>query len=69
MEPNQCRPGASGMSVVETLCRRSAPDRMTEVRRPLRVMTYNIRFDTPNDGRHAWPYRKDCVADIVRRYP
>jgi len=31
------------------------------------VMSYNIRFDNPNDGSSAWPYRKDAVADIIGR--
>lgn len=35
--------------------------------RPLRVMTYNIRLNTPLDGKHAWPYRKDRVAGLIRR--
>ena len=32
----------------------------------LRVMTYNIRFDNPADGVHAWPNRKDLVASVIR---
>jgi endonuclease/exonuclease/phosphatase family metal-dependent hydrolase len=35
--------------------------------RPLRVMTYNIRLNTPLDGKNAWPYRKDRVAGLVRQ--
>lgn len=33
-----------------------------------RIMTYNIRLNTPADGRNAWPHRKDKVADMIRRY-
>ncbi len=29
------------------------------------VMSYNIRFDNPNDGINAWPYRKDHVAEMM----
>jgi endonuclease/exonuclease/phosphatase family metal-dependent hydrolase len=29
-------------------------------------MTFNIRYDTPNDGPNAWPHRKDWVASLVR---
>lgn len=31
------------------------------------VMSYNIRFDNPNDGSSAWPYRKHAVADMIGR--
>jgi endonuclease/exonuclease/phosphatase family metal-dependent hydrolase len=33
---------------------------------PLRVMTFNIRFDTPADSGNAWPHRRDWVASLVR---
>ncbi len=33
---------------------------------PLRVMSFNIRFDNPNDGPDAWPHRKDFVTDLIR---
>jgi endonuclease/exonuclease/phosphatase family metal-dependent hydrolase len=29
-------------------------------------VTFNIRYNNPNDGENAWPYRKDMVADMVR---
>ena len=29
-------------------------------------MTYNIRFDNPADGVHAWPNRKELVASVIR---
>ena len=51
-------------------CRSSAPiaadsaARTTET--PLRVMTFNIRYDTPNDGPNAWPHRRDWVASLIR---
>ena len=32
---------------------------------PMNVMSWNIRFDNPNDGVNAWPHRKDWVAEIV----
>ena len=31
-----------------------------------RVMTYNIRYNNPNDGEHAWPHRRDRVASTIR---
>lgn len=33
---------------------------------PLRVMSFNIRFDNPADGENAWPHRRDWVAELVR---
>lgn len=44
---------------------RNAPEE-----RPVReiaVMTFNIRFDNPADGKNAWPKRRDDVADLIRR--
>jgi len=32
----------------------------------MRVMSFNIRFDNPNDGPNAWPHRKDFVASMFR---
>lgn len=32
----------------------------------LRVMSYNIRFNNPGDGVHAWPLRADRVANLIR---
>jgi endonuclease/exonuclease/phosphatase family metal-dependent hydrolase len=32
------------------------------------VMTFNIRYDNPNDGENAWPNRKDMVASMIRFY-
>jgi endonuclease/exonuclease/phosphatase family metal-dependent hydrolase len=32
---------------------------------PLRVMSYNIRYNNPADGINAWPHRKDSVAEMI----
>jgi len=32
----------------------------------MRVMSFNIRFDNPDDGPDAWPHRKDFVASMFR---
>ena len=32
----------------------------------IRVMTYNIRFDNPADGVHAWPNTKELLASVIR---
>src|ERR1043165_9717496 len=33
---------------------------------PVRVMTFNIRYNEPKDGVNAWPNRKTKVADVIR---
>ena len=33
---------------------------------PLRVMSFNIRYDNPRDSGNAWPHRKDWVASLIR---
>ncbi len=33
---------------------------------PLRVMSYNIRLDTPADKEDQWPHRKDRVVALIR---
>jgi endonuclease/exonuclease/phosphatase family metal-dependent hydrolase len=35
---------------------------------PLTVMTFNVRYDEPSDGRHAWPYRRDLVRGTIRAH-
>ncbi len=32
---------------------------------PLRVMSYNIRYNNPKDGEHAWPHRLERVASTI----
>jgi endonuclease/exonuclease/phosphatase family metal-dependent hydrolase len=32
----------------------------------LKVLTYNIRLDTPADGENQWPIRKEKVAGLLR---
>lgn len=33
---------------------------------PLRVMSFNLRYNTPNDGINAWPNRQARVAGLIR---
>lgn len=35
---------------------------------PLKVMTYNIRFDNPNDGINQWGSRKEKVFALIKKY-
>lgn len=39
---------------------------ITTAEEPIRVLSFNIRFDNPNDGPDAWPHRKDFVTDLIR---
>jgi endonuclease/exonuclease/phosphatase family metal-dependent hydrolase len=32
----------------------------------INIITYNIRYNTPNDGINAWPYRSEMVASLLR---
>lgn len=35
---------------------------------PLRVMTFNVRYGTANDGENRWPLRREAVAETIRRF-
>ena len=35
---------------------------------PLRVMTFNVRFPSPDDGDNVWEHRKDILVDTIRQY-
>ena len=51
-------------------CRSAAPatttTSATRSAAPLRVMTFNLRYNNPGDGVNAWPNRRDWVASLVR---
>ncbi len=40
----------------------------TPISEPVNVMSFNIRYDNPDDGLDNWKYRKDRVANAVRFY-
>ena len=44
-------------------CRPTAP--ILQSTEALRVMTFNIRYNNPDDGEHAWPNRKSRVASTI----
>ena len=58
--------------VLSVVCMATAPpaaaqpdgDRRAVV--PLRMLSFNIRFDNPGDSLDAWPHRKEAVAGVVR---
>ncbi len=34
----------------------------------LRVMSFNIRYGTADDGENSWPHRRDLVVDTIRDF-
>lgn len=32
----------------------------------IKVMTYNVRYMTANDGANAWPHRRDALFQVIR---
>lgn len=44
----------------------SLPHVVVDDANTFRVMTFNLRLDTPSDGENAWPHRKENVARIMR---
>ena len=34
----------------------------------LRIISYNVRYNNPNDGENAWPHRKARVVELLHRY-
>lgn len=32
---------------------------------PIKIMTFNVRFENPQDGPNAWPFRKELVARTI----
>ena len=35
---------------------------------PVKVMSFNIRYGSANDGPNSWPQRRELVADTIRSY-
>lgn len=38
---------------------------MSDYKNQIRSMSFNIRYDNPEDGINGWKYRKDMVADMI----
>lgn len=47
-----------GISVMQEVFAQNSGD-------PLTIMSFNIRYDNPDDGINAWPNRKDHVAEMI----
>ncbi len=37
-----------------------------QIEHSTRLMTFNIKYDDPNDGEHAWAKRRDFVVEVIR---
>jgi endonuclease/exonuclease/phosphatase family metal-dependent hydrolase len=35
---------------------------------PIKVITYNLRYDNPGDGQNRWCFRKNFIAAMIRFY-
>ena len=53
----------TGMFLVLTFCYSSAIGQ--EAESPINVMSFNIRYNNPEDGVNAWPNRKARVASMI----
>ena len=38
------------------------------VAQSLKAMSYNIRYDNPNDDENRWDHRKQALADLINHY-
>ncbi len=52
--------------VISFYCSSMLPAQSSDPSSPIRVMSFNIRYDNPNDGFNAWPHRKEIVASTIR---
>ena len=43
----------------------TSPSRSDEQATAMRVMTFNVRYDNPQDGADAWPHRRGHVASLI----
>lgn len=54
------------LAVQNSTSARRKTERADSVQSSLRVMSYNIRYNNPDDGVNAWPHRKERVASVIR---
>jgi len=52
-----------GIIVLSSGCKECGPN--GDGPNSLNIMTFNIRFNNPDDGVNAWPNRKEMVASII----
>ena len=49
-------------------CGQGGQQASTQADEPVNVMTFNVRYDNPDDSLNSWAYRKDRVANAIRFY-
>lgn len=49
-------------------CGADTPARAEDASMDLRVMSFNIRFGTANDGPNSWPARETMVHQVIREF-
>ena len=49
-------------------CGQGGQQASTQADEPVNVMTFNVRYDNPDDSLNNWNYRKDRVANAIRFY-
>lgn len=56
------------LPLLAAACRQGGFSASASVEEPVNVMTFNIRYDNPEDSLNNWAYRKDLVANAIRFY-
>ncbi|MDR2863526.1 MAG: endonuclease/exonuclease/phosphatase family protein [Puniceicoccales bacterium] len=54
--------------LVLTLCLSNTASLFAQ-EKPIRVLTFNVRLSTANDGENAWSKRKSFLAEVITRFP
>lgn len=54
------------IAILLVVCAAGPAARAQKAATPIRVLTFNIRYDEPRDGVNAWANRKKKVADVIR---
>ena len=49
-------------------CGQGGQQAATQTDEPVNVMTFNVRYDNPDDSLNNWNYRKDRVANAIHFY-
>ena len=66
MLPNSTRRLALSLALAAALLPLAERAHAQQGAAPLRVMTFNIRYNNPGDSLDAWPHRSEGVAALIR---
>ena len=56
------------LPLLAAACGQGGQQAATQTDEPVNVMTFNIRYDNPEDSLNNWNYRKDRAAKAIRFY-